>query len=137
MPVTVQDAINRGTNMMPVGFLVAIGFGLLTVMYDEIEWIDRVGDIILFLIAIVAILWYFHGENRFRHSVVPIILVFAALATKLAELGLEFGDPASAGDEFGVIPALVLILIFSILSFRKAGKELSDLAGQDNFVEYG
>lgn len=124
MALTVSEAINRGTNMMPVGFLAAVGIGLLSVVFGELEWIDRAGDIILFLIAVIAIVWYFSGTNRFSHSVVPVALTAIALATKLAELGLEIGDPASAGDELGVIPALVLILIFTVFAYRHAGEDL-------------
>jgi hypothetical protein len=127
MSVTVADAINRGTNILPVGFLAALGFGLLSVAFQESEWIDRAGDIVLFLIAIVAIGWYFLGMNRFSRSPVPLVLVLVALITKFIELGLEFGDPAAVGDELGVIPTLVLILVFSFFAYRKAGIEICGL----------
>ena len=51
MSVTVADAINRGANILPVGFLAALGFGLLAVVFEESEWMDRAGDIVLFFIA--------------------------------------------------------------------------------------
>ena len=65
--------------------------------------------------------------NRFSRSPVPLILVLIALITKFVELGLEFGDPAAVGDKLGVIPALVLILFFSFLAYRKAGIEIGGL----------
>ena len=124
MALTHTEVINRGTNMMPVAILAALGFGLLTVLVEESEWIDRAGDIVLFLIAIASTAWYFSGTNRFSRSYVPLALVVIALATKIGELGLEIGDPASVGDEFGVIPTLVLMIIFTAFAFKKAGKEI-------------
>jgi len=127
MAITLSNAINRGANILPVGFLAALGLGILSVLFDETEWIDRAGDIVLFLVAIAAIAWYFHGINRFRRSLVPIVLVTIALVTRIVELGVEFGDPAAVGDEFGVIPTLVLILIFTVFAFRRAGAEIAGL----------
>jgi cell division protein FtsW (lipid II flippase) len=127
MAITLANAINRGANILPVGFLAALGLGLLSVAFQETEWVDRAGDIVLFLVAIAAIAWYFIGLNRYRRSLFPIVLVMIALATKIVELGVEFGDPAAVGDEFGVIPVMVLILIFTVFAFRKAGAEIAGL----------
>ena len=127
MAITLTNAINRGANILPVGFLAALGLAILSVLTNETEWIDRAGDIVLFLVAIAAIAWYFLGVNRFRRSLFPTVLVVIALATKIIELGVEFGDPAAVGDEFGVIPMLVLILIFTVFAFRRAGAEIAGL----------
>ncbi len=128
MDLTLASAVNRGTNMMPVATLAALGFGLLTVLAEESEWVDRTGDIVLFVIALVAIGWYFSGNNRFSRSLVPLSLVGLALLTKFFELALEFGDPSSIGDEFGVIPSLALIFGFTAFAFRKAGREIREKA---------
>ncbi len=90
-----------------------LGFGLIPEILRETEWIDRGDDIILVLLAIMVSSWYLSGKNRFQRSLVPFGLLIVALAIKIAGLTLEIGDPDAAGDEFGVIPVLLLIVILS------------------------
>lgn len=109
----IQDAINRGNNLLMSGSLAVLGFGLIPEILRETEWIDRGDDIVLILLAIAVSGWYLSGKNRFQRSFVPFGLLIVALVTKIAGLFLEIGDPDAAGDEFGVIPVLLLLVILS------------------------
>ena len=98
----IQEAINRGNNLLMSGSLAVLGFGLIPEILRETEWIDRGDDIILALLAITISGWYLSGKNRFQRSFVPFGLLIVTLVTKIAGLSLEIGDPDAAGDEFGV-----------------------------------
>ncbi len=109
----IQEAINRGNNLLMSGSLAVLGFGLIPEILRETEWIDRGDDIILALLSITVSGWYLSGKNRFQRSFVPFGLLIVALVTKITGLSLEIGDPDAAGDEFGVIPVLLLLLFLS------------------------
>ncbi len=106
------------------GFLAVLGFGLVPEIFRESEWIDRADDIVLLILAIAASSWYLYGTNRTRRSIVPFGLLIIALITKFVALVIEFTDPDAVGNEFGVIPVLILIVALSgYLLFSKKGLE--------------
>jgi len=109
----VKEAGNRGNNLLMSGFLAVLGFGLIPEILRETEFINQLDDIILVLLAIVVTGWYLYGTNRFQRSLVPFGLLIIALVTKIAALPIEINDVDAAGDEFGVIPLLILIVILS------------------------
>lgn len=109
----VREAINRGNNLLVSGSLAVIGFGIAMEIFRETEWIDRTDDIILLLLAIAVSAWYLSGSNRFQRSFVPFGLLVIALITKIIWLFIEIGDPDAVGDEFGLLPVLVLLVILS------------------------
>ena len=108
-----KGAINRGNNLLMSGFLAVLGFGLSPEIIRETEWIDRADDIMLVILAIAASSWYLYGTNRTRRSLVPFGLLIIALITKFAAVALEISDVEAVGDEFGVIPVLILIVALS------------------------
>ena len=109
----VKEAMNRGNNLLMSGFLAVLGFGLIPEILREADFIDKADDIILVLLAIVVSGWYLSGTNRFRRSFVPFGLLIVALITKITALPLEISDSDALGDELGVIPLLILIVILS------------------------
>jgi hypothetical protein len=109
----IREAINRGNNLLMAGFLAVVGFGMIPEIFRETEWIDRSDDIIVTLLAIAVSSWYLYGNNRYKRSLVPFGLLIVALITKVAGLMLEFDDQGAAGDELGVIPIFILIIILS------------------------
>ena len=113
MTTTVQQAINRGNNVLVSAFLVALAVGLIGTMFSEPEWIDRLDDILLILLAVIAAAWYFYRDNRYNWSVVPVGLLFLALVGKLIGLVLEMGDPESVGDEAGIVPLIGTLLVIA------------------------
>ncbi len=67
----IQEAINRGNNLLMSGSLAVLELGLIPEILRETEWIDRGDDIILALLAITVSGWYLSGKNRFQRSFVP------------------------------------------------------------------
>ena len=85
MKMTLQNAINRGYNLLACTALALAGLAFGTVVFEEADLLDKVDDIGFLVIAAVAVIWYLVGRNRFKRSVVPIVL--SGIAIHRAALG--------------------------------------------------
>ncbi len=110
--MTVTEAWQRGNNLLATGILGLSGLAFLPELFLESEHAYKIDEAVLFLIGAFAVGWYLKGKNRFTHSIVPVILVWLAFATKVMGLVIEFKDKEDAGDDFG---ALILFLLASLL----------------------
>ena len=106
--MTTTEAINRAYNLLGVAIVALQGFAFAPVFFVEDELTHKLDEGLLFLLGIGAIVWYLIGKNKFSRSLVPILLVAAALVIKLIAFFLEAGDAADLGDEFGAIVLFAL-----------------------------
>jgi heme A synthase len=114
----VREAINRGNNLLALALLGIGGGTFALTIFSESEWIDRIDDAIIGLLAIGIIVWYFWGANRYRRSWVPLAMLLGALAAKLGAVVLELHDPAALGDDIpGVVMFAISAVVFAILYF--------------------
>ncbi len=111
MAISTREAINRGNNLLMVGYLAANAVGLIGMLFVEDEWIDRAEDMTVIALAVIAVLWYRIKSHRFQYSLAPYGLLVAALAAKFAALVIEAGDLRALGDELVVMPSLIVMLI--------------------------
>jgi hypothetical protein len=84
MKMTLQNAINRGYNLLACTVLALAGLAFGTVVFEEADLLDKVDDIGFLVIGAVAITWYLVGRNRFKRSLVPIVLSCIAIIVQLA-----------------------------------------------------
>ena len=117
MNMTLQNAINRGYNLLACTILALAGLAFGTVVFEEADLLDKVDDIGFLLIGAVAVTWYLVGHNRFKRSVVPIILSGLAIIVQIVGLVLEKDDPASFGDNIGGMWLFVPLFVFLIVQF--------------------
>jgi hypothetical protein len=115
-----SSLVNRGNNLVTVAFLATLGLGILVEAFREVEWIDKVDDILMVLLALWALVWYFQQDHRHARSYTPFFLVLAVLAVKIVALIIEFGDADAVGDEFGVLLPLIAMTILTWVLVRKA-----------------
>jgi hypothetical protein len=109
--MTIQEATNRANNLLATGLLAVLAAGVVPVAFIENEWIDRVDDIVIGLIAVAAIAWYLWGHNRVRWSITPAVLVGLGLAMKAATVfATEATDVNARGDDIGVMVGFVVAL---------------------------
>ena len=113
MTISTREAINRGHNLLMVGFLAANAVGLIGMLFLEDEWIDRAEDMTVIGLAIAAVIWYRTKSHRFQYSFAPYGLLVAALAAKFAALAIEAGDLRALGDELLLVPPLIVMVIVS------------------------
>lgn len=119
-----NNLFNRGNNMAIVLFIAAVGLGVIGDVIIEKEWIDRADDIFIVIIAIIAIIWYFSGDNKYKLSVMPFVLSSLAFLAKVSAILIEFDDKDAVGDDFGLVIPLLLIVIMSITLYSKAKKRI-------------
>ena len=128
--LSVQAAINRGFNQLAAGVLGLAGLAFGSLIFEEADPIDKVDNVILVLVAIVAVGWYFMGNHRYERSATPIALAGAALAGQLVGIAIESADPAALGDDIGgmllFVPLLILLILVNsydhqLLSRRSPG----------------
>ncbi len=119
MSSEVRGAMNRGNNLLVVGLLVFLAFGVFSEILIENELLDKADDIFAVLMAIAGVIWYLRGKNRFQYSWVPWGLLAVTFVAKVLAFLNEFGDPAAVGDEFGVvIPLAAMVIVSGIIVYR-------------------
>ena len=115
MKMTLQNAINRGYNLLACTTLALAGLAFGNVVFEEAALLDKVDDIGFLVIGAVAVIWYLVGRNRFKRSLVPIILSGIVVIVQIVGLVLEKDDPASFGDNIGgmwlVVPLFVVLVV--------------------------
>jgi peptidoglycan/LPS O-acetylase OafA/YrhL len=113
----VQEAVNRGFNMMIATILglTALTFG--AEIFAEADPVDKVDNILLAAIGVIAVVWYFIGKNWRRRSVLPVTLVGGALAVQILGVFIEKDDQTALGADipwlFIFVPLLILVLVLS------------------------
>lgn len=117
MNMTLQNAINRGYNLLGCTALALAGLAFGTVVFEEADLLDKVDDIGFLVIGAVAVTWYLVSHNRFKRSMVPIVLSALAIIVQIVGLVLEKDDPASFGDNIGGIWLFVPLFVVLVVQF--------------------
>ncbi len=119
--MTLEESIHRAFNLMvtTVLFFGGIAFGLVALSPVENDWGDRLDDIGLLAIGIIAVIWYLAGRNRLRRSVIPVVLAGLAMVIQLAAIPLERDDPAAFGDNIGGLVMLIPFFVFVLISYLR------------------
>jgi hypothetical protein len=119
MEITTREAVNKGYNMLVAGLLSFVGIGLIGEFFNEVEWRDKGDDIFIVILAIIGVIWYFTGRNRYKSSWFPFVLLAITTIVKIATFFNEFDDQVARGDEFGLmVPLLILTIISGINVYR-------------------
>jgi peptidoglycan/LPS O-acetylase OafA/YrhL len=119
MDKKIAELTNRGNNLLIVGLMSFLAVGVFAEIFLENELVDKADDVILVLLAIGGIAWYFSGQNRYRRSFAPYTLLAIVFIDKVAAFINEFNDPAASGDEFGIVPSLlVMVIVTAIILYR-------------------
>jgi uncharacterized membrane protein YGL010W len=122
MNMTLQNAINRGYNLLACTALALAGLAFGTVVFEEADLLDKVDDIGFLVIGAVAIIWYLVSHNRFKRSVVPLVLSGIAIIVQVVGLVVEKDAPASFGDNIGgmwlFVPLFVVLIVQFFLNRR-------------------
>ncbi len=119
--MTLEESIHRAFNLMvtTVLFFGGIAFGLVALSPVENDWGDRLDDMGLLLMGIIAVVWYLTGRNRLRRSVIPVVLAGLAMVIQLIAIPLERDDPAAFGDNIGGLVMLIPFFAFVLVSYLR------------------
>lgn len=123
-------AVQRGYNLMTCTILGLAGLAFGTVIFDEADFPDKIDDAVLLLVAVAAVIWYVSGDNRFKRTVVPIILTAIAVLGQLAGVLIEHDDAGAFGDNIGGMIMYTGLLIVLIVQYYASAKYLRE-SGHD------
>lgn len=92
-------------------FLAIIGLTSLTEVIMETDRVDKIDDLLVFVLGLFAAIIYLGFKSRLHSYVLPFMLLVAFIVKVIAII-IEFNDPAAVGDDFGISEALLLAVIF-------------------------
>lgn len=121
--MTVNEAWNRGNNLLATGIAVLAGFSFFPEIFLEDEWQFKLDDLIILILGLFALWWYKTKNNRYTHSVVPVLIVVAGLVAKILAIILEFKDKEDVGDDFGALILFSIATVVVIYLYRWAKYE--------------
>ncbi len=131
--MTVKESINHGYNLMVTTVLLfgGLAFGTLAFSPVEDDWFDRLDDIGLPIIGVICLVWFLSGRNRYKRSVVPIVLTGLALLIQLVAIPLERDSAAAFGDNIGGIVLLLPFFLFALVYYFRVGRSLAALKSSE------
>ncbi len=122
-----RDAMNRGLNFFGVTVLAIDASLALFEILKKGEWIDRIEDVGVSLLAVVGIVWYLVARNRYQRN--PLLLICLGLTWVLkmvAVFGTEFDDANARGPDIGLIITLGLATIVFIVQYIRTRRQLPE-----------
>src|SRR5947209_9074219 len=131
--MTKSESRNRGYTLMITTFLFLIGLGMGLYALGEGEGIDRIDDLGLLAVGLIAALWYLAGRSRFERSVVPLALTLLALAVQVLGVVLEVGERNAFGDNVAGMVLLVPLTLFALCRcFRRPSWTGAQPSGEES-----
>jgi hypothetical protein len=113
--MTVQQAYWRGFNLMATAFIFLTGLAFASGGIRENDLTDKLDDLTLLGLGIVLLAWYLIGENRYRRSWVPVVVVVLALVpVQLYGLINEINDKDAIGNDIGGMFIYVPLVAFTL-----------------------
>ena len=116
--MTVQQAVNRGLNLLMVVMVLLTGLAFATGGIRENDLTDKLDDLGLLALGILLLVWYLMGEHRFQRSWVPVVLVLLTLPVQVYGLLNEISDKEAVGNDIGgmfIYPPFVLFVLYQFL----------------------
>jgi len=119
----VKEVINK-LNYLTAAFIGILGFSLAGEIVQEDDGQDKIDDVVLLILGIIAIWWYKKKGYKAGSTNVSILFLILALATKAGAIIIEHADAEAVGDDIGITIAIVLTLAFVLWQtfIRKKGK---------------
>lgn len=110
MERTFTRAINRGNNLLAIGFLAIVATGLIGDLLHESELSGKADELAMLAVGAGAIIWYQWRDNRHSRSFAPLTMLVAALVIKGVGLALEIHDAEDIQDDIGVVLFLLVAI---------------------------
>lgn len=123
--MTPKEIWNRGNNLLATAIVALSGFAFTPELHFEPEIPFKIDEILLFWLGIGAIGWYLWGKNKWKRSVVPVLMVWGGLAIKIMAVVIEFKDKEDVGDDFGALILFILASLLVTFLYIKAKKVLA------------
>ena len=117
--MTVDQALNRGYNLMLTAFLLLTGIAFTSGGIRENDLTDKLDDLGLLALGIILLVWYLMRENRLQRSLVPVLMVVLALFIQIYGLLNEISDKDAVGNDIGGMFIYVPLVFFALYQYLR------------------
>jgi hypothetical protein len=117
--MTTEQALNRGFNLMLTAFLLLTGLAFASGGIRENDLTDKLDDLLLLAGGIVLLVWYLIGDNRYRRSLVPVIIILLAVPLQIWGLLNEINDTAAVGNDIGGMFIYIPLALFTLYQYLR------------------
>jgi hypothetical protein len=117
--MTTEQALNRGFNLMLTAFLLLTGLAFASGGIRENDLTDKLDDLVLLAGGIVLLVWYLIGDNRYRRSLVPVIIILLAVPLQIWGLLNEINDTAAVGNDIGGMFIYIPLALFTLYQYLR------------------
>lgn len=117
--MTVDQALNRGYNLMLTAFLLLTGLAFASGGIRENDLTDKLDDLGLLALGIILLVWYLMRENRLQRSLVPVVMVVLALFVQIYGLLNEISDKEAVGNDIGGMFIYVPLVLFAFYQYLR------------------
>jgi hypothetical protein len=112
-------------NFFVTGFVSILGFTLIYEVISENDVSDKIDDLLMLVLGIVAILWYKKSWHKGISAIPAIVVSGLAVCIKIMAIVIEHADKEAVGDDIGIFISLLMLFIFTtwqVLSHKKSSK---------------
>lgn len=117
--MTVDQALNRGYNLMLTAFLLLTGLAFASGGIRENDLTDKLDDLGLLALGIILLVWYLMRENRLQRSIFPVVMVAVALLVQIYGLLNEISDKEAVGNDIGGMFIYVPLVVFALYQYAR------------------
>ena len=117
--MTTQQALNRGFNLMLTVLLLLTGLAFASGGIQENDLTDKLDDLGQLAMGVVLLVWYLLGENRFKRSLFPVIVVVLILPVQVYGLLNEINDKAAVGNDIGGMFLYLPFVLFTLYQYLR------------------
>jgi hypothetical protein len=117
--MTVDQALNRGFNLMLTTILLLTGVAFASGGIRENDLTDKLDDLFLLGLGIILLAWYLVGQNRFQRSLVPVVIVVLALPVQVWGLINEINDKEAVGNDIGGMFIYLPLVLFTLYQYLR------------------
>lgn len=125
--MTIQEAWNRGNNLIATTLIAFSAFAFSPEAFMEDKMLYKVDDTLLFLLGCGAIWWYRKGKNKFKRSLIPVLFISVGFVIKLGGLLVELKEKDDMDDDHAGVILFLLAIIFVWYLYKMTPKILAKL----------
>ncbi len=117
--MNMPDKLHRRlTNTISTAIAATAGLVYLPEVFTESP-LGSLDDIVVVLLALIAMGWYFYSNNRVKYSRIPILLVAGSFCSKSIGAILEWGTDEVADNLVAVTALGIGLAIVTYLYLKK------------------
>lgn len=99
-------------NFFVASLVSILGFTMIYEIISEDDISDKIDDILMFVLGLVAIWWYKKSGYKGQSSKLALFVTIGASLIKIMAIVIEHADKEAVGDDIGILMSLLLALMF-------------------------